>query len=67
MLVSLVAALLEPGLGVTADMMSLRAVFWVSAGVVAVLLPLALALWLRADSREQEGAVAARAAEADAP
>lgn len=56
MLVSLGAALLEPGLGVTADMLSLRAVFWVSAGVVAVLLPLVLALWLRADLRERETA-----------
>ena len=63
MLVSLWAALLEPALGVTADMLSLRAVFWVSAGVVGIALPLALILWLRADRGEREEA----APEAGAP
>ncbi|MCH8994379.1 MAG: MFS transporter [Chloroflexi bacterium] len=56
MLVSLVAAALAPGLGVAADMISLRAVFLISAGVVAVVLPVALGLWLRADQQEREGA-----------
>jgi MFS family permease len=56
MLVSLAAALLMPGLGVAADTISLRAVFLISAGVAAVLMPVALALWLRADRQEREGA-----------
>jgi MFS family permease len=67
MLASLGAALLEPALGVTADLVSLQAVFWVSAGVVGVLLPIALGLWLRADSREREAAAPAEPKPAGAP
>ena len=67
MLISLSAALLTPGLGVVADQLSLRAVFWVSAAVVGVLLPLALALWLRADLREHEPASPVEAEPAAAP
>lgn len=63
MLASLWAALLLPALGATADGTSLRAVFGISAGLAAVLLPLALGLWLRADRREGEAAEA-RAPEA---
>ena len=54
MMVSLTAALLEPALGVVADQASLQAVFFVAAGVVGVALPLALILWLRADTQERE-------------
>lgn len=54
MVVSLSAAALEPALGVVADGVSLRAVFFVTAGVVAAVLPLALLLWLRADAGERE-------------
>ncbi len=57
MLVSLWAALLEPVLGVTADLASLRAVFWIAAGVTVVALPLALGLWWQADRREGEEAL----------
>ncbi len=56
MLSSLGAALLVPALGVAADELSLRAVFWITAAVAGVLLPLALGLWLRADQREQQEA-----------
>ncbi len=63
MLASLWAALLLPTLGATADRTSLRAVFGVSGGLAAVVLPLALGLWLRADRREGEAAEA-RAPEA---
>ncbi|MEX0785285.1 MAG: MFS transporter, partial [Dehalococcoidia bacterium] len=56
MMVSLAAAALEPALGVIADGASLRAVFFVTAGVVAIALPLALGLWLRADAQEREAA-----------
>lgn len=54
MLVSFWAALLEPALGITADASSLRVVFWASAGLTAVLIPVAYILWLRADRREEE-------------
>ncbi|MDP3767766.1 MAG: hypothetical protein Q8S13_07105, partial [Dehalococcoidia bacterium] len=56
MLVSFGAALLEPGLGVVADTISVKAVFWVTAAVAAVLLPLALGLWIRADLGEERPA-----------
>ena len=52
MLISLWLALLEPGLGVVADLVSLRAVFLTTAALAAVALPTALALWLRADAAE---------------
>jgi MFS family permease len=59
MLSSLGAAILVPALGVAADEISLRAVFWINAAVVGALLPLALGLWLRADQQEREEEVAA--------
>ena len=58
MLVSLWAALLTPAMGVAADALSLRAAFWISAAVVAFAIPVALALWLRADRNESEAATA---------
>ncbi|MCH7511371.1 MAG: MFS transporter [Chloroflexi bacterium] len=59
MLVSVWAAVLMPLLGVTADFASLRAVFWIAAGVSVVALPLALGLWRQADRREGEEATEA--------
>lgn len=55
LLVSLGLAALEPGLGAAADALSLRAMFFIAAGLAGVLLPLALGLWLHADAREREG------------
>jgi predicted MFS family arabinose efflux permease len=49
---SLAIVALQPGLGVIADHVSLSAVFWATGAFVAVTVPPALYLWLRADSRE---------------
>jgi predicted MFS family arabinose efflux permease len=49
---SLAIVVLQPGLGAIADQVSLSAVFWVTAGFVAITAPPALYLWLRADARE---------------
>ena len=63
LMTSIGIAALQPGLGVIADQVSLRAVFWTSAAFVAVLVPPALFFWLRADLSEEE-AIAAKEVEA---
>ena len=54
MLASLWMVSLEPALGFTADAASLQAVFWVAAGVVGIVVPLALAFWWQADRQESD-------------
>jgi MFS family permease len=50
---SLIIVAFLPGLGIIADRVSLRGVFWASAALLAVAGPVALRLWLRADSEEE--------------
>lgn len=52
LLTSIGIVALQPGLGVIADHVSLTAVFWTSAVVVAVFVPPVLYMWLRADAEE---------------
>ena len=54
LLTSIMVAAFQPGLGVIADHVSLRAVFIASAAFLAVTVPGALFLWLVADAREEE-------------
>lgn len=64
LLTSLTIAVFLPGLGAIADEVSLRAVFWASAAFVGATVPIALALWLRADVAEEETIVSPEAAAA---
>jgi predicted MFS family arabinose efflux permease len=56
---SIAIASLQPLLGVIADEVSLRAVFWTTAAFIGAAAPLALALWLRADAAGEPEAEAA--------
>jgi hypothetical protein len=62
LLTSIGIVALQPGLGIIADHVSLTAVFWTSAVVVAVFVPPVLYMWLRADAQEAPPALEVEAA-----